>query len=126
MKKLLTIAVLGMTLVGCASTPSMSPETAINLCSNAGVKKGTPAFVDCMTNVLNSEAAKGKPSFAGQYMLNRASSGAYNNQPNYGPETTTCSGTGSTRTCNTSGGGSMFMRTTTCTGTGDIRTCTTN
>ena len=47
-------------------------------------------------------------------------------QPYYGPETTTCSGTGSTRTCNTSGGNSMSPRTTICTGTGDIRTCTTH
>jgi hypothetical protein len=51
----------------------MSPDTAVNICSNAGVKKGTPVFVDCMTNVLNSDAAKGKPSIAAQYMLNRAS-----------------------------------------------------
>ena len=73
MKKLLTIALLGMTLVGCASTPPMSFETAISICSNAGVKKGTPDFINCITNILNSEAAKGKHSLAGQYMLNRAS-----------------------------------------------------
>ena len=73
MKKLLSIAVLGMTLVGCASTPPMSHETAMNICVNAGVKKGTSMFVDCLTNVMNSEAAKGKPSLAGQYILNRAS-----------------------------------------------------
>ena len=73
MKKLITIVTIGMSLVGCASTPPMSSEAAVNICSTAGVTKGTPAFVDCMTNILNSEAAKGKPSFAAQYMLNRAS-----------------------------------------------------
>jgi len=73
MKKLIVIVAVGMSLVGCASTPPMSGETAVNLCANAGVKKGTPDFINCMTNVLNSEAAKGKPSMAGQYMLNRAS-----------------------------------------------------
>ena len=125
MKKLITIVTIGMSLVGCASTPPMSSEAAVNICSTAGVTKGTPAFVDCMTNILNSEAAKGKPSFAAQYMLNRASSGVYNDQPNYGPLTTTCSGTGSTRTCNTIGGSSSTMRTTQCTGTGSTRTCTT-
>ena len=72
MKKLIAIVAVGMSLVGCASTPPMSGETAVNICANAGVKKGTPDFVNCMTNVLNSEAAKGKPSMAGQYMLNRA------------------------------------------------------
>ena len=46
-------------------------------------------------------------------------------QPYYGPETTTCSGTGSTRTCHTTGGSSSTMRTTQCTGTGSTRTCTT-
>ena len=125
MKKLIAIVAVGMSLVGCASTPPMSGETAVNICANAGVKKGTPDFINCMTNVLNSEAAKGKPSLAAQYMLNRASSRAYNDQPNYGPETTTCFGTGSTRTCNTTGGSSWTMRTTQCTGTGSTRTCTT-
>ena len=72
MKRILAL-VLITTLVGCASAPPMNPETAINICVNAGVKKGTPDFVNCMTNVLNSEAAKGKPSVATQYMLNRAS-----------------------------------------------------
>ena len=47
-------------------------------------------------------------------------------QPNYGPATTTCSGTGDIRTCTTNGGGNLFPRTTTCSGTGSIRTCVTN
>ncbi len=77
MKKLITIVTIGMSLVGCASTPPMSSDIAVNICSTAGVAKGTPAFVNCMTNVLNSEAAKGKPSFAAQYMLNRAANPSY-------------------------------------------------
>lgn len=126
MKRILAVALIATMVTGCASTPPMSHETAMNICLNAGVKKGTSEFITCLNSVMNSDAAKGKPSFAAQYMLNRASSGAYNDQPtNYGPEMTTCTGTGSTRTCNTTGGSSMFMRTTTCTGIGSTRTCTT-
>ena len=125
MKRILAVALIATMVTGCASTPPMNHETAMNICLNAGVKKGTPAFVDCLTGVMNSEAAKGKPSFAAQYMLNRVRIGAHNDQPNYGPETTTCFGTGSTRTCNTTGGSSSTMRTTQCTGTGSTRTCTT-
>jgi hypothetical protein len=73
MKRILAVALIATMVTGCASTPPMSHETATNICLNAGVKKGTSAFVDCLTSVMNSEAAKGKPSFAAQYMLNRAS-----------------------------------------------------
>jgi hypothetical protein len=125
MKRILAVALIATMVTGCASTPPMSHETAMNICLNAGVKKGTSEFITCLNSVMNSDAAKGKPSFAAQYMLNRASSGVYNDQPNYGPLTTTCSGTGSTRTCNTIGGSSSTMRTTQCTGTGSTRTCTT-
>ena len=73
MKRILAVVAISAMFTGCASTPPMSPEVAINICVNAGIKKGTPDFVNCMTNVLNSEAAKGKTSIATQYMLNRAS-----------------------------------------------------
>ena len=73
MKRILTIVAIATMVTGCASTPPMSHETAMNICLNAGVKKGTSAFVDCVVGVMNSDAAKGKPSFAAQYMLNRAS-----------------------------------------------------
>ena len=73
MKRILTIVAIATMFTGCASTPPMSHDTAMNICSNAGVKKGTSAFVECIVGVMNSDAAKGKPSFAAQYMLNRAS-----------------------------------------------------
>ena len=73
MKRILTIVAMATMFTGCASTPPMSHDTAMNICSNAGVKKGTSAFVECIVGVMNSDAAKGKPSFAAQYMLNRAS-----------------------------------------------------
>ncbi len=73
MKRILAVALIATMATGCASTPPMSHETAMNICLNAGVKKGTPTFVDCVVGVMNSDAAKGKPSFAAQYMLNRAS-----------------------------------------------------
>ena len=101
MKRLSTIALLGALVSGCASTPPMTPETAFNTCERAGIKRGTPAIVDCVVGVLNSEAAKGKPSPAMQYMLNRASNpGIYNSSPL--PTNTTCSRTCSYVNCQTS------------------------
>ena len=63
----------------------------------------------------------------GDYMIARAKNPSlYADEPNYGPSTTTCRGTGDIRTCTTSQFGSPYTpKTTTCSGTGSVRTCTT-
>ena len=129
MKRILLICLVSTMFVGCASTQQTNQgnaDSARKSCISAGFKPGTDLFFNCFTAVLDKQS---QPSFIQQYMLNLAASPkAYYNDstPNYGPESTTCFGTGSTRTCSTTGGASNIPRTTKCNGTGSIRTCTTN
>ena len=61
--------VISAILTGCASTPRMSFETARDNCIRAGFKTGTDLFLQCINNQLSQN---NKPSFAEQYMMQRA------------------------------------------------------
>ena len=150
MKRILTIVAIATMFTGCASTGSQAKldepsfgakllcanglcsaevtewnnkkmfESARSDCVRMGFSVSSQQFPQCVQNqVINARNRETAENNARRIARHQE-------QINYGPETTACSGTGSTRTCNTTGGSSMFMRTTTCTGTGSIRTCTSN
>ena len=74
MKKLIAIIAVGMSLVGCASTPSPDPGMyAKQSCIDAGFVPGTNTFSSCFIRLLEiKDRENSKPTAVQQYLINRA------------------------------------------------------
>ncbi len=106
--------------------PKSDLEMATEECSKIGFQPNTIQHQQCTMNSLQAIRQNNAIKEAAETQAAEIRRIArQQEQIDYGPERTTCSGTGSTRTCHTTGGSSSTMRTTQCTGTGSTRTCTT-
>ena len=69
MKRILLVVAVSTTIVGCASQPKMTVETALHNCMRVGFKVGTEPMNSCIVGQVNQS---NQLSFTQQYLLTRA------------------------------------------------------